>query len=60
MQLWNFVQGTQERVRISRGKRTISVRATEALLYLHVVIQTGPNEFLILFGLNMFYSFRKL
>ena len=27
-------QGTQERVRISRGKRAISVRATEVLLYL--------------------------
>ena len=28
-----FFQGTQERVRNSRGKRAISVRATEALLY---------------------------
>ena len=27
-------QGTQERVRNSRGKRAISVRATEVLLYL--------------------------
>ena len=28
----NFYQGTQERVRNSRGKRAISVRATEVLL----------------------------
>ena len=28
-----FFQGTQDRVRNSRGKRTISVRATEVLLY---------------------------
>ena len=28
-----FFQGTQERVRNSRGKRAISVRATEVLLY---------------------------
>ena len=29
-------QGTQERVRNSRGKRAISVRATEVLLYFNV------------------------
>ena len=29
-----FFQGTQERVRNSRGKRAISVRATEGLLYM--------------------------
>ena len=29
-----FFLGTQERVRNSRGKRAISVRATEVLLYL--------------------------
>ena len=28
-----FFQGTQERVRNSRGKKAISVRATEVLLY---------------------------
>ena len=28
-----FFQGTQERVRNSRGRRVISVRATEVLLY---------------------------
>ena len=33
LQLWDFYQGTQERIRNSRGKRTISVRATEVLLY---------------------------
>ena len=30
----DFLLGTQERVRNSRGKRAISVRATEVLLYL--------------------------
>ena len=29
-----FLHGTQERVRDSRGKRAISVRATEVLLYI--------------------------
>ena len=29
-----FFQGTEERVRNSRGRRAISVRATEVLLYL--------------------------
>ena len=33
MQLWDIFQETQERVRNSRGKRTITVRATEGLLY---------------------------
>ena len=32
LQLWEFFQGTQERVRKSRGKRAISVRAIEVLL----------------------------
>ena len=31
-----FFQGTQERVRNSRGKRAIGVRATEVLLYMNV------------------------
>ena len=30
-----FFLGTQKRVRNSRGKRAVSVRATEVLLYLH-------------------------
>ena len=33
LQLWDFFQGTQERVRNSHGKRAISVRAIEVLLY---------------------------
>ena len=33
LQLWDFFQGTQERVRNCRGKRAIRVRATEGLLY---------------------------
>ena len=32
LQLWDFFQGTQERVRNNRGKRAISVPATEGLL----------------------------
>ena len=35
-ELWNLSQGTQERVRTSRGKRAISVRAIEVLLYMPV------------------------
>ena len=31
--LWDLFQGTQERVQTSHGKRAISVRATEVLLY---------------------------
>ena len=38
LQLWDFFQGTQEQVRNSRGKRAISVRAIEVLLY--YVLQT--------------------
>ena len=33
LQLWDFFQETQEQVRNSRGKRAISVRAIEVLLY---------------------------
>ena len=33
LQLWAFFQGTQERVRNRGGKRAISVRAIEVLLY---------------------------
>ena len=32
LQLWDFFQGTQERVRNSRSKRAISVQTTEILL----------------------------
>ena len=37
LQLWDSFQGAQERVRNSRGKRAISVRATEVLLYLQPI-----------------------
>ena len=33
LQLLDIFQGTQRRVRNSRGKRTISLRSTEVLLY---------------------------
>ena len=33
LQLLDFFQGTQRRVRNSRGKRVITVRATEGRLY---------------------------
>ena len=39
MQLWDFFQETQERVRNNRGKRAVSVRATEGLLYSLLVKQ---------------------
>ena len=32
LQLWDLFKGSQERVRNSRGKRAISVRAIEVLL----------------------------
>ena len=35
-----FFQGTQERVRNSRGKRVISVRATEVLLYMRELTES--------------------
>ena len=34
LQLWVFFHGAQERVRNSRGKRAISVRANKGLLYI--------------------------
>ena len=34
--IWDFFLGTQEQVQNSRGKRAISVRATEVLLYIAV------------------------
>ena len=34
LQLWDLFQGTQEGVRNSHGKRAISVRAIEVLLYM--------------------------
>ena len=43
LQLWDLFQGTQERVRSSRGKRAISVRAIEVLLYYTRIIITTDN-----------------
>ena len=40
LQLWNLFQGTQERVRTSLGKRAISVRAIEVLLYVFPLLKT--------------------
>ena len=39
MQLWNFFLGTEEGVRNSRGKRAISVRAIEVLLYTEFFVE---------------------
>ena len=38
LQIWDFFQGTQERVRNSRGKRATSVRGTEVLLYVNILL----------------------
>ena len=38
-----FMLGTQERVRNSRGKRAISVRATEVLLYMNSFLNLFPD-----------------
>ena len=35
-----FLRGTQERVQNSRGKRAISVRAIEVLLYFDIFLST--------------------
>ena len=40
-----FFQGTQERVLNSRGKRAISVRATEVLLYMDVNRKSSTHPF---------------
>ena len=39
-----FFQGTQERVRSSRGKRAISVRATKVLLYIRYIEHIGDQK----------------
>ena len=39
-----FFQGTQERVRNSRGKRAISVRAIEVLLYAAANLVLNPIQ----------------
>ena len=47
LHLWGLFQGTLERVRNSRGKRAISVRATEVLLYVDFV-DTYSAQFIII------------
>ena len=44
LQLWDSFQGAQKRVRNSRGKRAISVRATEVLLYLPLMCIHTPLQ----------------
>ena len=39
-----FFQGTQERVQNSRGRRAISVRATEVLLYIMTASTFLPDS----------------
>ena len=38
-QPWDFLQGTLERVRNSRGKRAIDVRTIEVLLHIYKTIK---------------------
>ena len=42
-----FFQGTQERVRNSRGKRAISVRAIEVLLYIVCDVDACPWDMVV-------------
>ena len=44
LQLWNSIQGTHERVRKSRGKPAISVRATEVLQLLYFVVSRASYQ----------------
>ena len=55
LQLWDFCDETQERVRNSRGKQAISVRATEVLLYLLKWMYTVEQR-----THNLFVSFTAL
>ena len=49
-----FFQGTQERVRNSRGKQAISVRATEVLLYIfHFIFLIHKYSFKITLSLSL-------
>ena len=53
-----FFLGTQERVRDSHGKRAISIRATEVLLYIHLIHDLSlVNKLLFASGLP--FNFRK-
>ena len=53
-----FFQGTEELVRNSHGKRAISVRAIEVLLYLHFIftIFFRYAKLLIKLGLSIIYT----
>ena len=44
LQLRDFFLGTQERVRNSRGKRAISVGATDVLLYIRQLFYPGVTN----------------
>ena len=44
LQLWDLFQGSQKRDRNSRGKRAISVRAIEVLLYMTMSIYYGMSS----------------
>ena len=52
-----FFQGTQERVRNSHGKRAISVRATEVILY--NAISSGSTLFALRSGIIYFIAWTK-
>ena len=51
LQLWDFFPGTQRQVRNSRGKRAISVPATEVLLYCFLLVVTTQLSLFVYVGL---------
>ena len=60
LQLWDCFKGTQERIRNSRGKRAISVRATEVLLSMvSYSIQANAYADLILQSNARFTHYRE-
>ena len=56
LQLWDIFQETQERVRNIRGNRTISVRATEVLLYCYVPARQNVGDIFSRCILNLAFS----
>ena len=66
----DFSKGTQERVRNSRGKRAIRVRATEGLLYLQLTVisqnnmatylRYGLHQISPLEALKVIFNFRRI
>ena len=58
LQLWDCFQGTQERIR-TRGKRGISVRATEVLLSVPYSFQANACAGLILQSNARFTHYRE-